>query len=351
MVIAVVLGAFLGVAGGVLVGMVVARRAAVVVAASLTQAQSNVRSELDAAARHDLGVRQQSFEQRTTELRGELARVTDLVLSLQRERSEQQGRVETRLAEVVAVSGKLADTTQSLREALASPKARGQWGERMADDVLRAAGLVEGINYRKQSATRAGTVPDFTFSLPGGRELHMDVKFPVDNYLRYLDASTEDERDRYRVQFLRDVRARVKELAGRAYIDPHGTLDEVMLFIPNEAIYAFVHSNDRELLDIALAQKVVLCSPCTLFSVLAVVRQAVEQTQLQRTSDDILRCLADFEDQWRRFTDAFEKVGKHLDTVQRSWDDLSGTRRRQLDRQLDRIDDLRSRPELRAVAG
>jgi len=322
-----------------------------VVASSVVHAQSGARAEVDAAARHDLHVRQQSFEQRAGELRGELARVADLVGVLQRERAEQQGRVEARLAEVVAVSGKLSDTAQSLREVLASPKARGQWGERMADDVLRAAGLVEGISYRKQTATRAGTVPDFTFPLPGGRELHMDVKFPVDNYVRYLEATTDAERERYRVQFLRDVRARVKELSGRAYIDPHDTLDEVLLFIPNESVYAFVHTHDRGLLDMALGQKVVLCSPCTLFSVLAVVRQAVEQAQLQRTSDEILHLLADFEDQWRRFAEAFDKVGRHLETVQRSWDDLSGTRRRQLERQLDRLDDLRSRPELRAVAG
>ncbi len=344
-------GIVVGVGAGVAVGLVVARRAAVLVATTVTQAQTNVRSQLDAAARHDLSVRQESFERRTGELRAELGRVSDLVVGLQRERAEQQGRVEERLAEVASVSGRLAETTQSLREALASPKARGQWGERMADDVLRAAGLVEGMSYRKQSATRAGTVPDFTFMLPGGREMHMDVKFPVDNYLRYLDAVTDDERDRYRVQFLRDVRARVKELSGRSYIDPHVTVDEVLLFIPNEAVYAFVHSHDRGLLDVALGQKVVLCSPCTLFSVLAVIRQAVEQTQLQRTSDDILTLLADFEDQWRRFADAFDKVGRHLDTLQRSWDDLSGTRRRQLERPLDRIDDLRSRPELRAVAG
>ena len=347
----VFVGALVGIGAGIAVGLVVARRAAVLVASTVTQAQAGVRAELDAAARHDLQVRQESFERRTGELRGELTRVTDLVVGLQKERAEQQGRVEQRLAEVVQVSGKLADTTQSLREALASPKARGQWGERMADDVLRAAGLVEGMSYRKQTATRAGTVPDFTFMLPGGRELHMDVKFPVDNYLRYLDADTDAEQDRYRVQFLRDVRGRVKELSGRSYIDPHTTLDEVLLFIPNEAVYAFVHSNDRGLLDLALSQKVVLCSPCTLFSVLAVIRQAVEQAQLQRTSDDILTLLADFEDQWRRFTDSFDKVGRQLDTLQRSWDDLSGTRRRQLERPLDRIDDLRSRPELRAVAG
>jgi len=293
----------------------------------------------------------EGVERSIGELRNDLARVADLVHELEVDRAEQQGRVEGRLREVTELGARLADTTQSLHRALASPQARGQWGERMADDVLRAAGMVEGVNYRKQAVTAAGTVPDFTFPLPGGRVLHMDVKFPLDNYLRHLEADGDGERERYKLAFVRDVRARVRELSGRAYVDPDRTLDEVLLFIPNESVYAFVHTHDRGLLDMALGQKVVLCSPCTLFSVLAVVRQAVEQAQLQRTSDEILHLLADFEEQWRRFSEAFDKVGRQLDTVQRSWDDLAGTRRRQLDRQLDRIDDLRSRPELRAVAG
>jgi DNA recombination protein RmuC len=94
---------------------------------------------------------------------------------------------------------------------------------------------------------------------------------------------------------------------------------------------------------VALGQKVVLCSPSTLFSVLAVIRQAVEQTHLQRTSDEILRCLASFEQQWVKFTDAMDKVGRGLDTLRRGWDDLTGTRRRQLERELDRVGELRNR--------
>jgi DNA recombination protein RmuC len=305
-------------------------------------ANDRLGAQADAGSR-ELRTRHEQFDERVGEVRGEMARVAELVAGLQRERAEQQGRVETRLAEVAAVSARLVDTTQSLREALANPRARGQWGERMADDVLRAAGLVEGISYRKQSATGSGTVPDFTFLLPGGRVLHMDVKFPIDNYLRYLEATTDDERDRYCVAFVRDVRARVRELSGRVYIDPDETLDEILLFIPNEAVYAFVHTHDRELVEVALRQKVVLCSPCTLFSVLAVIRQAVEQTHLQRTSDEILHCLAAFEQQWGKFTDALDKVGRGLDTVRRGWDDLSGTRRRQLERELDRVAELRSR--------
>src|ERR671917_100982 len=307
--------------------------------ASRHQAFEQQVGDLRGTMAEQMAVRNAAVEQHMGDVRAELARVTQLVATLQRERAEQQGRVESRLNEVASVSARLADTTQSLRQALANPRARGQWGERMADDVLRAAGLVEGISYRKQSATTAGTIPDFTFLLPGGRVLHMDVKFPVDNYLRYLEAGTDHERDRHAVAFVRDVRARVRELSGRVYIDPDETLDEVLLFIPNEAVYAFVHERDRDLIEVALG------SPSTLFSVLAVIRQAVEQTRLQRTSDEILTCLAAFEQQWAKFSDALDKVGRSLDTVRRSWDDLAGTRRRQLERQLDRVGELRSRRE------
>ena len=145
--------------------------------------------------------------------------------------------------------------------------------------------------------------------MPGGRVLHMDVKFPVDNYLRHLEAATDAERDAHAKAFLRDVRGRVKELAARTgYIDADTTLDEVLLFIPNESVWAFIHERDPQLIDVALGQKVVLCSPVSLFAVLAVIRQAVEQTQLARTSNEILECLAGFGKEWTKFSEALDKV-------------------------------------------
>jgi DNA recombination protein RmuC len=285
----------------------------------------------------------QAVDEKVTGITSELRRMADLVGRLQQERAQQHGQLLSGLSEATKASQALSETTRHLREALASPKARGQWGERMADDVLRLAGMVEGITYRKQTAIEGGTIPDITFLLPGGRHLHMDVKFPVDNYLRHLEAATEHERDQAAAAFLRDVRARVKELAGRGYVQPDHTLDEVLLFIPNESVWAFIHERDPQLVDLALGQKVVLCSPITLFAVLAVVRQAVEQTRLERTSDEILQCLAGFTQQWEKFSDELDRVAKQLGTVQGTFDKLTGTRRRQLERQLDRIADLRER--------
>jgi DNA recombination protein RmuC len=85
----------------------------------------------------------------------------------------------------------------------------------------------------------------------------------------------------------------------------------------------------------------VLCSPVSLFAVLAVIRQAVEQTGLERTSHEILECLAGFGREWTKFSEALDKVVTHLDRTQRSLEDVTGTRRRQLERQLDRVEALR----------
>jgi DNA recombination protein RmuC len=297
-----------------------------------------------------LDLRAQTFEQRVQDISCELKRVTDLVAGLQRERAQQHGEVVSRLEQTAAAASALQQTAQGLREVLASPKARGQWGERMAEDVLRAAGFVEGINYRQQSTIDGGRRPDFTFLLPQGVELNMDVKFPIDNYVRYLEATTDAQRDAARLSFVRDVRNRVKEITGREYIDPARTVDHVVLFIPNEAVYAFIHESDPGLLDRALTQRVVLCSPSTLFAVLAVVRQSTRNFLFERTSTEILECLTRFTKQWDKFAEQVDKVGRHLGSLTSAFDDLNGTRRRQLEKELDRIEVLQSQHEISAPA-
>ena len=274
-----------------------------------------------------------------------LAKLNEVVAKIDQERVAQGSTLTEQLKAASETTKELAQTTQSLRDALANPAARGQWGERMADDVLSAAGLIEGVNYRRQSSTESGTVPDFTFLLPKDLELNMDVKFPVDNYLRFLEAGNDIERDNYRAQFAKDVRQRVKEVTTRNYIDPQVTVDYVLLFIPNEAVYAFCHENDGELIDWAIARKVVLCSPFTLFAVLAVIRQAVEAFQLEQTSSEILEGLSRFSAEWERFTEQLLKVEKHMTTTQNSFEALTGPRRRQLERELARMRELRSRTD------
>jgi DNA recombination protein RmuC len=141
---------------------------------------------------------------------------------------------------------------------------------------------------------------------------------------------------------LKDVRSRVKELAGRGYADPATTVGYLLLFIPNESVYAFIQENDRDLADLALGQRIVLCSPFTLFAVLGVVRQSVDSFLLERAGDEILDALGRFATQWGRFSEQVDKLGRQLATAQGTYEDLAGTRRRQLERRLDEIEAIRT---------
>ena len=289
----------------------------------------------------ELDARKSLIDQQLSTMHGELGKVEALVRSLEAERTSKLGELSGVLEQQRAQIQDLAQTTRSLREALSSTKVRGQWGERMAEDVLRLAGFVEGVNYRKQQAIATG-IPDFTFLLPDDLCLHMDVKFPLDNYLRYLDAEIDLEERRARDDFLRDVRNHVKTLAARDYIDPAGgSVDCVLLFIPNEAVYAFIQEQDPTVLDEALRRKLVFCSPLTLFAVLAVVRQAVDSFRVERTSSEILARLGAFQKQWGLFTEKMDKLGRSLESTRRDYEDLTTTRRRRLERELDTIEDLR----------
>lgn len=119
------------------------------------------------------------------------------------------------------------------------------------------------------------------------------------------------------------------------------TVDCVLLFIPNEHIYAFVHDEDHGLIEEALQQKVVLCSPITLFAVLAVVRQAVTNFQLEKRAGEMAQLMIQFYGQWKQYTEQFGKVEKKLGELQREFQELVTTRQRALERPLARIDALR----------
>ncbi len=267
-----------------------------------------------------------------------------LVQSTELKRREQHGALDSQLNNAAGVISRLQNTTEQLRQALANPQRRGAWGERIAEDVLRLAGLVEGVSYWRQAVDPDGRKPDFTFPLPNERVVHMDVKFPLANYLRLLDAPDAGQRAGHQQAFLKDVRERIREVRQRNYIDPEsGTLDCVLVFIPNEQIYGFIHEHDPTLLDDALRSHVVLCSPLTLYAVLAVMRQTADAWRLQQASHEILELLAAFQKQWEMFSGTLDKLGKHLDGAANAYQDLMGVRSRQLQRQLDRIDALRSR--------
>ena len=288
-------------------------------------------SDLVGKSDEQLGKKKELIDSTLKEMKSDLKSLSDNTIALKSQMEESRKSV-----------GELSDTTSQLRQILSSSQARGQWGERMVKDILDFIGLVEGINYSKQSQVSDGTErPDFTFFLPDDKSLNMDVKFPLAHYEKYLAADNELEKEAEKKAFLADVRNRVKEVSKRGYIDPKGsTVDYVLLFIPNESIYAFLNQEDSGLIDFSLEKKIMLCSPITLYAVLSLIRQAVSNFAMEQKAGEVQAQVGVFAKQWIKFIEKLDALGKTLGTVSTHYDELRGTRLRALEKPMDKIKDM-----------
>ncbi|MYE26398.1 MAG: DNA recombination protein RmuC, partial [Chloroflexi bacterium] len=213
------------------------------------------------------------------------------------------------------------------------------WGERMAEDMLNFMGLVENVNYIKQASLESGSRPDFTFLLPNRKQLNMDAKFPLDNYMLYFNAESDADKKEYSQKFLRDVSQRVAEIQNRGYISAE-TLDCVLVFIPNEQVYRFIHEQDESIIDKALRQKVILCSPLTLYIVLAVIHQAAQNFNIEQRSREIVSIVEEIRFEWGKYSDLMDGMGKNFATLQNKFNQLTMTRTKALDRKFDKIEHI-----------
>ncbi|MDI6785288.1 MAG: DNA recombination protein RmuC [bacterium] len=308
----------------------------------LKLAHTHLKSEREVNIK-ELESKKNLIDQQLQHMTIELGNVSKIMQNLEKDRIEKFGELTHQLKNTNEQTSILAQTTNMLKEALSSTKVRGQWGERMAEDVLQLAGFIENVNYLKQKTIEdVGTRPDFTFLLPQSLKLNMDVKFPLDNYLRYLDTQSDIDKIKFKNDFLKDVKARIKEVTTREYINPNqNTVDYVLLFIPNEQIYSFIHEQDSSILDEGIKNKVIFCSPITLFAVLAVIRQAVDNFSLQKISNQILSLFGNFKKQWYEFLKKLDSLGKKISDTQKEYDILTTTRRRSLEKPLNKIEDLR----------
>ena len=222
----------------------------------------------------------------------------------------------------------LADTTQGLREALAStqdpgPVGRAHGRRRAAPRRLRRA---RQLREADRGRGRPRRIPDFTFLLPKGHVLYMDVKFPLDR-VPALPRGRPPTTERIAAtveQFLRDVRLKVQELAGRDYARP--ALDSSCR--PACCSSSRTRASTRSSTSTTprssttpCAQKIVLCSPLTLFAMLGVIRQAFDKVMVEQTSDEVLRLVGAFahavRQVHRRSRDARPRLRLRADSVRR----------------------------------
>ena len=286
----------------------------------------------------ELETKKELIDQRLTDMDVKLGKVEQLVQELQTDRKTQFSELGERLQT-------LATTTDYLQKALADNRARGKWGEDIAKSLLKHLGYMKGIDYEVQHTDERGGRPDFRFRLPNNLSLNMDVKFPLDNYEKFYNASSDTDKERYRKAFLSDVKGHVRDITGRNYINSK-TVDCVLIFIPVEQIYSFIYEQDEEIIRSALQQKIIICSPLTLYSVLAVIHKASESFAFAERSREIFALLGEIKEEWQNHTEQMDKLEGNFKRVQNNFLRLRDNRVVDLDSKFERLSEVQKRTQL-----
>lgn len=229
---------------------------------------------------------------------------------------------------------KVNSKVDRISENLCNPKTRGAWGETTAKNCLDKIGLTEDIDYFCQKTTEDGKRPDFTIKVTDTIVCNMDSKFPLTNYLEYVDKQTEESKE----QFFKDVKARLKEVASKGYIDPsNNTTDFAICFIPNEQLIEFITEHDSSIVEYAVAHKIVICTPWTLYSIISLFKQVNSTLKLLNDQSEIVKNILQFKKEWEAYKTSQLATFKKIESVYSEFDSLNGVRSRQLDKSFKKL--------------
>ncbi len=293
------------------------------------------------AIRVDLENKRDMIKTLVEKLKAELDQKESMWLDIDQKRLREFSKLNTQLNEYTKVTEELKQTTQKLASVLSNNQARGAWGEKIIEDLLKANGLHEGIHYLRQSkATHSDVRPDITLLLPNKRKVPVDVKFPYQAMQKWLDAKDSKSRISYLKEFQQDVKKKIIKVS--KYISPEeNTLDYAILFVPNERLFSFINQKFPDLVDLAIEKHVLLVSPFTFITVALTVRESYRNFMISDRIREIVKYVDDFTKEWIKFNESVQKIGKSLNTALKVYNENVTTRKNQLQRKIDKIESAR----------
>jgi DNA recombination protein RmuC len=300
--------------------------------ASMGQLAEMARAQLQATqaeAKGDLDQRRAAFESLVSPLKDQLARVDTQLQSLDRERRESRGALESQIRSLAETGEKLRTETGALVTALRKPNARGQWGQMQLRNVVELAGMVRYCDFSEQSSFNGDEStlrPDLVVRLPGGKHVVVDAKAPLQGVLDAYEARDEEERARHLRDHARLLRKHVKLLADKAYWAEIETApDMVVMFLPGEHLYGAALEADPSLIEDAMARRVLVATPTTLLAMLRAVAYGWQQERVAESAQAISDLGRDLHGRLAKLSSLLSTLGTRLNSTVKAYNDAIGS--------------------------
>jgi DNA recombination protein RmuC len=284
---------------------------------SFLQLAQETLKQFHVQAKGDLDLKEKAVENMVRPIREALEKTEQQVRLMEQERKEAYGALHKHLETMAQTQLLLQGETRNLVQALRRPEVRGQWGEMTLKRLAELAGMVEHCDFSTQETVGAedGKLrPDMVVRMPDGREIVVDVKTPLDAYLSAVEAADDATRTKHLEHHARKVRERVRELATKAYWNQFKNApDFVVLFIPGDQFLSAALDMDRELLEDALKQKIILATPTSFVALLRAVAYGWRQEALAANADLIREVGEELYQRLAVFTEHLARLGGSLE--------------------------------------
>ncbi len=281
----------------------------------LRLAEQNLGAQQERAKR-ELGDREQAVENLVKPIKEALTQSQAQIAALEKSRSEAYGGIKSQLETMQASQQSLTQETKNLVNALRRPEVRGRWGEITLRRLVELAGMVEHCDFQEQVHTSVDDKvirPDMIVRMPDQRELIVDVKTPLDAYLEAVEAKDDTQRNLHLKRHARNVRGHIRKLAAKTYWEQFSKSPEfVILFIPGDQFLSAALSEDPDLIEYALSEKIILATPTSFVALLKAVAYGWRQLVLADNAEEIRRLAEDLYGRLSAFVGHMNRVGKQL---------------------------------------
>lgn len=237
----------------------------------------------------------------------------------------------------------IIEETTKLETALRRPDHRGRWGEVGLRNVVEFAGMTEHCDFIEQVVTEGeqSLRPDMVIHMPGGGELVVDSKLPLEHYLNAIEYP--EHKGEHLDNHAKALEVHVGSLARKAYweqFDRSPTL--VVMFVNVESALVAALERNPELYNKALSKKVLLTSPATLVALLQSAAFGWRQESMAKNAEEIAKVGQEMYDRLEIFRDYFATVGSRLRQTTESYNNAVGSFTTRLEPGAKRLSELHS---------
>ncbi len=284
---------------------------------------------VNAEAQGDLDKRRQAVEQLVAPLQEQLGRVDAQLLKLDQDRRESRGRLEAQLRTLSENNDKLRTETGALVTALRKPNTRGQWGQMQLRNVVEMAGMDRHCDFDEQSSLGGGDGtlrPDLIINMPGGKHVVVDAKAPLQGVLDAYEARDDAEREQHLQAHARLLRRHVKALADKAYWQRLDSApDVVVMFLPGEYLLGAALDADQDLLQDAMAQRVLIATPTTLLALLQAIAYGWQQERVAESAQAVSELGRELHARIGKLSGLLATLGTRLTSTVKAYNETVGS--------------------------